>query len=81
MASTVKEQPEWKISNNGRRKREGEMLCIAGGRKGLVQVTLLPRGRVTSRQASWGVISDLWGDLTFKGSGAAFDGKRWAVAV
>lgn len=48
-------------------------------REGLQQVTLLPR--VASRQASWGVISGLWGDLAFKGSGSNDDGKRWAVAV
>jgi hypothetical protein len=69
MASTVKRERnlKWKIGSNGRRKREGEMLCISGG-KVLQQVTLLPR--VASRQAKLGVISGLWGDLASRVQGA-----------
>src|SRR5579871_6826276 len=51
--------------------------------KGLYKSRSFPRGRVAHPgRTSWGVISDLWGDFgASKGSGAAFDGERWAVAV
>jgi hypothetical protein len=40
------------------------------------KVTLLPRGRVASRQAKVGVISGLWGDFGFKGLGATVMGEK-----
>jgi hypothetical protein len=66
------------MENQQQRQKEarGRNAVHSKRREGLVQVTLLPRGRVASRQASWGVISDLWGDLASRVQEQAFDGKK-----
>jgi hypothetical protein len=83
MASTVKERATWKLKKSVATAEGSEKenaMHIRPGRFA-TKVTLLPRGRVASRQAKVGVISGLWGDLASRVLGAMVMGKRWAVAV
>jgi hypothetical protein len=61
MASTVREQPEWENQQQRQKEARGRNAVHSKRReKGLYKSRSFP---VASRQASWGVISDLWGDL------------------